>query len=156
MTVDEGGTMANHMTSIEIEQPLSTVYNQWTQFESFPQFMEGVESVRQIDDRSTHWVVDVGGVRREFDAVIEEQVPDQRIAWRSVDEPKQAGIVTFQPLAAGTTRVSLMLDFEPVGVTEKVGDSLGFVQRRVEGDLARFKDFLEDRGTTTGAWRGAV
>jgi uncharacterized membrane protein len=88
--------------------------------------------------------------------VIEEQVPDQRIAWRSVDEPKQAGIVTFQPLAADTTRVSLMLDFEPVGVTEKVGDSLGFVQRRVEGDLTRFKDFLEDRGTATGAWRGAV
>ena len=148
--------MANHMTSIEVEQPLRTVYDQWTQFESFPSFMEGVKSVRQLDDRSTHWVVDVGGVQREFDAVIEEQVPDARIAWRSVDEPKQAGVVTFQPLGDASTRVSLMLDFEPTGTTEKVGEGLGFVQRRVQGDLERFKEFVEDRGSATGAWRGSV
>jgi uncharacterized membrane protein len=150
--------VANHMTSIEVEQPLRTVYDQWTQFESFPSFMEGVESVRQLDDRSSHWVVEVGGVRREFDAVIEDRVPDQRIAWHSVDEPVQAGVVTFQPVAPETTRVSLMLDFEPSGLAETVGESLGLVQRRVEGDLARFKDFVEDRGGegASRAWQGSV
>lgn len=147
--------MANHMTSVEVERPLRTVYDQWTQFESFPSFMDGVKSVQQVDDRSTHWVVDIGGVEREFDAVIEDQVPDQRIAWRSLEQPTQAGVVTFQPLGVAATRVSLMLDFEPTGMTEKVGDSLGFVQRRVEGDLQRFKEFIEDRGAATGGWRGS-
>jgi uncharacterized membrane protein len=142
--------------SIDVEVPVRTAYDQWTQFESFPQFMEGVERIEQLTDTRTHWVTKVGGVTREFDAEITEQHPDERVAWRAVDGPQHAGVVTFHRLDAGATRVMLQMDVEPEGVVEKVGDALGAVKRRTKGDLERFKAFIEDRGSETGAWRGEV
>jgi uncharacterized membrane protein len=142
--------------SIEVGVPVSTAYNQWTQFESFPEFMEGVDRIDQISPTTTHWVTSIGGVHREFDAEITEQNPDERIAWTSVDGPKQAGVVTFHRLDEGTSKVMLQMDFEPEGVLETAGDKLGVVGRRVEGDLKRFKSFIESRGTEEGGWRGTV
>ena len=142
--------------SIEVEAPVSTVYNQWTQFESFPQFMEGVDRVDQLSDTMTHWVTSIGGVSREFDAKITEQHPDERVAWTSVEEPHQAGVVTFHRLSPDTTKVMVQLDFEPEGLLETAGDKLGVVKHRVKGDLERFKDFIESRGSETGQWRGEV
>jgi uncharacterized membrane protein len=142
--------------SIEVDVPVSTAYNQWTQFESFPQFMEGVDRIDQTSPTTTHWVTSIGGVHREFDAEITEQHPDERIAWTSVDGSKQAGVVTFHRLDANKSRVMLQMDFEPEGVVETAGDKLGVVSRRVEGDLKRFKSFIESRGTEEGAWRGNV
>jgi uncharacterized membrane protein len=141
----------------EVEVPVRAAYDQWTQFESFPEFMEGVDQVNQLDDTMTHWKTSVGGVSREFDAQIIEQVPDERIAWRSTGgEVDQSGIVTFEELGAGRTRVGLLMDFSPEGTLEKIGDSLGLIERRVENDLQRFKEFMEQRGTPTGEWRGEV
>ena len=142
--------------SIDVAVPVRTAYDQWTQFEDFPQFMEGVEKITQLSDTRTHWVTEIAGVTREFDAEITEQEPDQRIAWTSVDEPKQAGVVTFHRLDDSLTRVMLQLDFEPEGLVEKAGDVLGIVKSRTKGDLERFKTFIEERGTETGAWRGEV
>ena len=142
--------------SIEVGVPVSAAYNQWTQFEEFPHFMEGVESVRQIDDTRTHWVTDIAGQRREFDAQITEQHPDERIAWTSTAGPKQAGVVTFHRLDDDRTKVMLQLDAEPEGAVEKVGDWLGLAKRRVKGDLERFREMIESRGRETGAWRGDV
>jgi uncharacterized membrane protein len=142
--------------SIEVGVPVSTAYNQWTQFESFPEFMEGVDRIDQISPTTTHWVTSIGGVHREFDAEITEQNPDERIAWTSVDGPKQAGVVTFHRLGEGTSKVMLQMDFEPEGVVETAGDKLGVVGRRIEGDLKRFKSFIESRGTEEGGWRGTV
>ena len=142
--------------SIDVDVPVTTAYNQWTQFESFPQFMEGVDRIDQTSSTQTHWVTSIGGVTREFDAEITEQHPDERVAWTSVDGAKQAGVVTFHRLAADKTRVMLQLDFEPEGLVEQAGDKLGFVTRRVTGDLERFKTFIESRGTESGAWRGDV
>jgi uncharacterized membrane protein len=142
--------------SIDVSVPVGTAYNQWTQFESFPQFMEGVDRIEQRSDTMTHWVTSIGGVTREFDAQITEQRPEERVAWTSVDGPKQAGVVTFHRLDAATTRVMLQMDFEPEGLVENVGDKLGFVGRRAQGDLERFKKFIESRGSETGAWRGEV
>ena len=142
--------------SIDVEVPVSTAYNQWTQFESFPQFMEGVDRIDQTSSTQTHWVTTIGGVTREFDAEITEQHPDERVAWTTLDGPKQAGVVTFHRLAEDRTRVMLQMDFEPEGIVETVGDKLGFVTRRAEGDLKRFKTFIEQRGTESGAWRGDV
>ena len=142
--------------SIEVEVPVSTAYNQWTQFEEFPQFMEGVESVTQLDDTRLHWVAQIAGVRREWDAEIVGQQPDQRIAWRSIDGTGNGGIVTFQPVGTSTTRVTLQMEFEPEGLAETIGDKLGFVSKQAEGDLERFKSFIEKRGAETGAWRGQV
>jgi uncharacterized membrane protein len=142
--------------SIDVDVPVRTAYNQWTQFESFPQFMEGVDRVDQTSDTTTHWVTSIGGLSREFDAQITEQHPDERVAWTSVDGPKHAGVVTFHRLDAARTRVMLQMDYEPEGALETVGDKLGIVGRRAEGDLKRFKDFIERRGTETGAWRGEV
>ena len=142
--------------SIDVDVPVRTAYNQWTQFESFPQFMEGVDRIDQTSDTMTHWVTSIGGVKREFDAQITEQHPDERVAWTSVDGPKQAGVVTFHRLDENKTRVMLQMDYEPEGVVENVGDKLGIVGRRAEGDLERFKKFIENRGTETGAWRGEV
>ena len=142
--------------SIEVQAPVSTVYNQWTQFESFPQFMEGVDRVDQLSDTMTHWVTSIGGVSREFDAKITEQHPDERVAWTSVEEPHQAGVVTFHRLSPDTTKVMVQLDFEPEGLLETAGDKLGIVKHRVKGDLERFKDFIESRGSETGEWRGEV
>ncbi|MET9342545.1 SRPBCC family protein [Nonomuraea sp. NPDC003804] len=142
--------------SVDVKVPVSVAYNQWTQFESFPEFMEGVESVKQVTDTRTHWLVDIAGVTREFDAEITEQHPDERIAWRSVDKPHQAGVVTFHRLDDTTTRVTLQMEYDPEGFVETVGDWLQIVRARVRGDLERFKDFIESRGGETGAWRGDV
>ena len=118
--------------------------------------MEGVEEVRQITGTRTHWKTRIAGATREFDAEIVDQQPDQRIAWRSVQGPDQGGVVTFQPVGTDRTRVALMMEFTPSGTTEKIGDATNMVNRRVEGDLKRFKEFIESRGSETGAWRGTV
>ena len=143
--------------SIEVGVPVRTAYDQWTQFETFPQFMDGVERVDQTSPTTTHWVTSIGGVHREFDAEITDQRPDERIAWTSVTGPKQAGLVTFHPVDATTCRVMLQLDILPEGVLETVGDKLGVVGHRIAGDLERFKaSFIESRGTAEGGWRGTV
>ena len=142
--------------SIEVEVPVRTAHNQWTQFEEFPRFMEGVESVRQSDDRHLHWVADIGGVRREWDAEITEQHPDERVAWRATGGTQNAGVVTFHRLDADRTKIMLQLEIDPEGFVEQAGDRLGFVSRRVASDLERFKEYIEDRGRETGAWRGDI
>jgi uncharacterized membrane protein len=142
--------------SIEVNAPVSAVYNQWTQFEEFPKFMEGVTSVRQLDDKRLHWVATIGGKDLEWDAEITQQTPDKRIAWRSVSGAENAGSVVFTPADAQRTRVTLRIEYDPKGITEKVGNALGVVSGRVEGDLKRFKEFIEARGRETGAWRGEI
>ncbi len=142
--------------SIEVDVPVSTAYNQWTQFESFPRFMEGVDEIRQISDTRNHWITEIAGVKREFDTEITEQHPDERIAWKAVDGADHAGVVTFHRIAEGKTKIMLQMDFAPEGLAEQVGDKLGVVKTRTKGDLERFKDFMESRGTETGAWRGDV
>lgn len=142
--------------SIDVDVDLKTVYNQWTQFEEFPRFMEGVESVEQLDDRRLHWTVDIAGIEREFDAEITEQNPDERIAWKSTSGVDQAGVVTFHRLNDSQTRVTLQMAFDPEGFVEHAGDKLGVVSGRVGGDLERFKDFIEERQVETGAWRGEI
>ena len=142
--------------SIDVSVPVRTAYNQWTQFEEFPKFMEGVEEIRQIDDTRTHWKTKIAGVEREFDAEITEQHPDHRVAWRSTEGAQHAGVVTFHRLDDDTTRVMVQLDTEPEGLVEQAGDKLGVVKRRVKGDLGRFKELIEARGTESGAWRGEV
>lgn len=143
--------------SIEVEVPVRTAYNQWTQFETFPHFMEGVERIDQRTDTMTHWVTKVGGTQREFEAEITEQIPDERVAWTTLGgEVKQAGVVTFHRLDDSKTKVMLQLDYEPDGFTETVGDKLGFVKRQITGDLKRFKEYIEARGHETGSWRGEV
>jgi uncharacterized membrane protein len=148
--------MSSIEQSVEVQVPIRIAYDQWTQFEEFPQFMEGVESIRQLDDTHLHWVADIAGVRREWDAEITEQRPEERVAWRSTNGTQNAGVVTFHRLAEDRTKVMLQLDVEPEGMVEQAGDRLGFVRRRAERDLARFKDFIEERGSETGAWRGTV
>jgi uncharacterized membrane protein len=142
--------------SVDVHVPVSTAYNQWTQFESFPAFMDGVERIQQLTPTRTHWTTKIGGVQREFDAEITEQHPDERVAWCSTDGPRQAGVVTFHRLDTETTRVHLQMEYEPESLTEKAGTALGVVQHRIDGDLKRFKEFIEDRGAETGAWRGDV
>lgn len=148
--------MAHVEKSIDVDVPVRTAYDQWTQFESFPQFMEGVKEVRQLDDTHLHWKAEIGGKTVEWNAVITEQVPDQRIAWRNTDGADNAGVVTFHRIDDARTRVMLQLETEPHGIAETVGDALGFLGRRVEGDLERFKHMIESRGVETGAWRGRV
>ena len=142
--------------SIDIEVPVRTAYNQWTQFETFPRFMEGVKEVHQLDDKRLHWVAEIGGKKEEWDAEITEQTPDQRIAWTSRSGDQNAGVVSFHRLSDDKTRVMLQLDYEPKGVVESAGSAIGVVDRRIEGDLERFKEFIESEGTETGAWRGEV
>lgn len=142
--------------SVDVNVPLRTAYNQWTQFEEFPHFMEGVREVRQLDDKHIHWHAEIGGRDEEWDAEITEQRPDQRIAWRSISGVPNAGVVTFHPIDATRTRVMLQMGYEPEGAVEKMGDAMGVVERRVEGDLERFKDYIEQRGTETGGWRGEI
>lgn len=142
--------------TVDVEVPVRTAYNQWTQFESFPQFMEGVEAVQQIDDRHMHWRVHVGPSTREFDATITEQHPDERIAWKSDSGPKHAGVVTFHRLDDTHTRVTTQMDVDPEGFVENVADKLGVLKHRVNSDLERFKHFIEHQGSETGAWRGDI
>jgi carbon monoxide dehydrogenase subunit G len=147
--------MSDVTESVDVNVPISTAYNQWTQFESFPQFMDGVDSVRQTDERHTHWVTEVGGVRREFDAETTEQHPDERIAWKSVGgDTKHAGVVTFHRLNDAQTRVTVQLVWQPEGFVEKAGSALHLDHRQVKADTARFKTFIEQRGSETGAFRG--
>lgn len=141
---------------IEVEVPLRAVYDQWTQFEEFPEFMQGVDQVRQLDDTHLHWIATIAGVRREWDARITEQIPDQMVAWTSTGGTRNDGLVTFDALGANRTKVTLRLDLEPDGPLETVGDALGLVGTRARSDLQRFKEFLEDRRLPTGAWRGEV
>jgi uncharacterized membrane protein len=149
--------MSTITESVDVGVDVSTAYNQWTQFESFPQFMEGVEEIRQIDDTHTHWVTSIAGVTREFDATITEQNPDERVAWRSDEGPNHAGVITFHRLDDTTTRVTAQMDIEPEGFAENAADKLGILDRRVRGDMRRFKEFIESRGgRETGAWRGEV
>ena len=142
--------------SVDVKAPVRTAYNQWTQFESFPKFMTGVDRIEQTTPTRTHWRTTIGGVTREFDAEITEQHPDERIAWRSVDGPQHAGVVTFHRLDEQTTRVHLQMEYEPETLTEKAGTALGVVDHRIQGDLKRFKNFIEHRGAETGAWRNDV
>lgn len=142
--------------SIEVQAPVREVYNQWTQFEEFPNFMEGVERVVQVDDTHLHWEAEIAGRHKEWEANIVEQVPDQRIAWVSYEGPENGGVVSFQPVN-GSTNVTLQMEYDPEGPIEGIGDKLGFLQRQVETDLKNFKEFIEKRGgVATGAWRGEV
>jgi len=147
--------MSTMKESVEVAVPVATAYNQWTQFESFPQFMAGVEEIRQTSDTTTHWKTKIAGVKREFDAAIIEQIPDRKIAWASQDMA-HSGEVTFEPVGAGKTRVTAKMTFKPEGLVESAGDKLGLVEHRMSGDLERFKEFIEGRGSATGAWRGEV
>jgi uncharacterized membrane protein len=139
--------------SIEVGVPVSTAYNQWTQFKEFPKFMEGVESVEQLDSTTLRWVAEIAGVERQWEAKITAQRPDERIAWASSEGPTNSGQVSFTPIDAGRTGVDLELNFEPQGPVEKAGVATGAVQRRAKKDLERFKQFIEERGEETGAWR---
>lgn len=142
--------------SEDVEVPVRVAYNQWTQFESFPEFMDGVESVKQIGDTRTAWVAEIAGIRREFHAEITEQHPDERIAWRSEDKPHHAGVVTFHRIDDDTTRVTLQMEYDPEGFVETAGDWLQLVRLRVVGDVKRFKTFVESSGRDSGGWRGDV
>lgn len=142
--------------SIEVAVPVSTAYNQWTQFEEFPRFMGGVQEVRQLDDRRMHWVAEIAGVKREWDAKVLEQVPDRKVAWAATSGATNAGAVYFQPIGTDRTQVRLSLEYEPEGLVEKAGDKLHIVEKRAEADLEKFKSYIEGRGAETGAWRGTV
>ncbi len=150
--------MAHVEKSIEVDVPVRTAYDQWTQFEDFPHFMSDVERIDQLDDTTTRWHVKMLGVERTFDADITEQLPDERVAWTSKPdaETKHAGVITFHRIDDGRTRVMLQLDVEPTDWIEKAGQALGLVERRVQSDLEDFKTFIEERGTETGAYRGQV
>jgi uncharacterized membrane protein len=148
--------MATTEKSVDVNVPVRTAYNQWTQFEEFPQFMSDVESVEQLDATHLHWRVKIAGVEREFDAEITEQLPDQRIAWRSTSGVGHAGVVTFHKLEDAKTRVMFQLDMTPETFAEKVGDKVGIVSKAAERDMKNFKEFIEMRGTESGAWRGEV
>jgi uncharacterized membrane protein len=147
--------MSRIQESIDLNVPMSTAYNQWTQFEDFPHFMEGVESVKQLDDTRLHWIAEFGGTRREWEAKIVDQTPDSHVAWAGGREDP-SGEVRFEPMGTDLCRITLFMDYEPQGSKEKVGDLLGVAKRRVKGDLERFKHFIESRRSETGAWRGHV
>lgn len=148
--------MSTITESVDVEVPVSTAYNQWTQFESFPHFMDGVQEIRQVDSTHTHWVTEIAGVSREFDATITEQHPDERVAWKSDSGPTHAGVITFHRLSDKSTRVTAQMDIDPEGLAENVADKLGIIDRKVKGDMQRFKKFIEERGNATDGWRGDV
>jgi uncharacterized membrane protein len=150
------GMPSSTQESIEVDVPVSTAYNQWTQFEDFPKFMDSVHEVRQLDDTHLHWRADVGGKEEQWDAEITEQIPDKRIAWRSVGGVKNAGVVTFHKISDSRTRVMLQMDYEPRDMSEGIGDAFGLVKMQLKGNLKRYKELLESRGKETGAWRGSV
>ena len=148
--------MASIQKWIDVEVPVRTAYNQWTQFEEFPSFMEGVTAVTQLDDRRLQWKANIGGKDKEWNAEITEQHPDERVAWTSTSGARNAGVVTFHRLADDKTRVMLQVEYDPDGMMEHVGDAVGLVSGRVSRDLERFKDFIESRQRETGAWRGEI
>jgi uncharacterized membrane protein len=148
--------MAAVTESVDVAVPVRTAYNQWTQFEEFPMFMEGVEEVQQLGDTQLKWVAEVAGKRQEWTAQIVEQLPDQQIAWNAIEGKGNSGVVSFEPLGADETRITVQLDWQPEGVTENVGAALGLDDRQVSRDLDRFKDLIENQGFESGAWRGEV
>ena len=142
--------------TVEVDRPVRTVYNQWTQFEDFPKFMAGVKEVRQLDDTHLHWRAEIWGKDEEWDAEITEQEPDKRVSWRSIGGAPNAGTVRFEPLGESRTLVRLAMSYQPEGVVEKVGNAMGAVESQVEKSVRDFKQFIESRGAETGAWRGEV
>lgn len=148
--------MTTVQKKIELEVPVRTAYNQFTQFESFPEFMEGVQSVRQLDDKRLQWKAEIGRHDREWEAEITDQMPDQVIAWRSITGKTNNGRVMFETLGPDRSQIEVQVEYDPEGLVETVGDKLGFVDMRVEGDLKRFKEFVESRGVETGAYRGEI
>ena len=142
--------------TIEVNVPVSTAYNQWTQFADFPKFMDGVKSVEQLDDTHLRWVAEVGGQSRDWQAEIVEQVPEQRIAWRATDGDGPNGLVSFEPLGEDTTLVTVEMSYEPDGLKEQLGAKIGLDSRQVKEDLGRYKELVETMGSETGAWRGEV
>lgn len=148
--------MASVTESIDVDVPVTTAYNQWTQFESFPHFMGGVEHITQLDDTHTHWKTKIGGVEREFDAEIIEQHPDERVAWKSTDGTTHAGVVTFHRLSDNQTRVTVQVEWQPEGLAEKAGSVIGVDDRQVKSDLEKFKHYIEERGVEQDGWRGDV
>ena len=148
--------MPRFEASVDVDVPVRLAYDQWTQFEDFPRFMEGVERVVHRDDKTLEWTAEIAGQRKEWTAEITDQTPDTRVAWKSVDGDENAGAVLFESLGGNRTRVTLKLDADPKGLVETVGANLGFLERRVKGDLERFKEFIESRGVPTGAWRGEI
>jgi uncharacterized membrane protein len=148
--------VASITKSVDVHVPIEKAYNQWTQFETFPQFMGGVDEIKQLDDRHLHWKVTVGGQHREFDAEVTEQHPEERVAWRSIDGKTHAGVVTFHKLAPDETRVTVQMEWQPEGIAEKAGSVVGIDDRQVSSDLDKFKEFIENRSKETGAWRGDI
>jgi uncharacterized membrane protein len=142
--------------TLTVNVPVRVAYDQWTQFEEFPRFMEGVKSVEQIDDQTLRWTADVAGKTKTWTADITDQTPDRRVAWKSIEGADNAGAVLFEPAGSGETRVTLRIDAEPEGVVESAGDALGFLERRVKGDLERFKEFVESTGGDGQGWRGEI
>ena len=144
--------------SIDVQVPVPQAYNQWTQFEEFPKFMEGIQSVQQLDDTHVQWIGELRGESRQWTTEITEQKPDEKIAWKTIDgEIKNDGVVTFEQVGDGQTRINVQMDVEGESTVENVaGDLLGTVKKQVHGDLERFKQLIENRGEETGAWRGEV
>lgn len=148
--------MSQIIETIDVDVPVRVAYDQWTQFEEFPLFMDAVEKVEQLDDTHVAWTAKINGIEKKWTAEISEQTPDERVAWHAVEGAQNAGVVTFHRLSDDSTRVALQLDVEPEGPVESIGDALGMVARQAKGDLERFKRFIESRGSETGAWRGTV
>ena len=148
--------MSKIESSIDVDVPVREAYDQWTQFEQFPRFMDAVDSVTQVDETHLRWVATIAGVRKEWEAEITQQEPDQRVAWTSTTGARNAGAVDFHRIDDHKTRITLTMDVEPDGALESVGDAIGVPDREVEGDLKRFKEFIESRGEATGGWRGTV
>ncbi|MHA5054031.1 SRPBCC family protein [Streptomyces sp. SD15] len=149
--------MSTVKESVEVDVPIHTAYNQWTQFAEFPNFMDGVEEVIQLDETHNHWTTKIAGIRREFDTEIVDQLPDERIAWRTISgDTQQMGMVRFQSLDNTHTRVELVMDIEPRGAAEKAAAVSGMIDRRVKGDMRRFKEYIEERGGESGSWHGRV
>jgi uncharacterized membrane protein len=142
---------------IDVDRPVRTVYNQWTQFEEFPRFMDGVKEVKQLDDTHVHWHAELFGKDKEWDAEITEQVPDQKIGWKSISgDAPNAGTVRFEPIGPERTRVRLTMAYEPQGAVEKTGDAIGLLSMRVQNSVKNLKKYIEERGIEDGAWRGEV
>jgi uncharacterized membrane protein len=157
MKKNRGSNMdSSIIESIEVNVPVRTAYNQFTQFEDFPQFMKSVHEIRQLDDKRLHWKANVAGEEKEWDAEITEQIPDKRIAWRSISGVPNGGVVTFHKISDSVTRVTLQMDYQPEGVLETLGDALGAVRMEARSNLQNYKEMLEARGSETGAWRGKI
>jgi uncharacterized membrane protein len=148
--------MSSVTESIDVNVPITTAYNQWTQFEDFPRFMDGVKEVRQLDDKTLEWTAEIAGQEETWTAEITEQNPDERIAWHAIGGKENAGVVTFHHISDDTTKVTLQMDWQPEGAIQKIGDAIGSDDRQIKGDLERFKKFIESRGSETGAYRGEV